>query len=241
MALNTKGISVGGNISKTLEPGNKVVKINNFKLERKSFMEADNGYELILELETKPIPNFTGFAIDPENPEKGNYAGQIGRVKTSKHFYKDITLENGVVINRDDEILKVIKRLCIVIGKPKYLDEAPEVETIEEFVEQLNASKIFKDRYLNICIAGKEFKNNKGFINYEMFLPKGKLGAVAFEALGVVPSKIIQFNQAEHITKLKQTSMDSFDAPDSITNGMEDPDPFNTDALPGAPEFELPE
>ena len=79
MGLSTTDLGTGGNgLPKTISPGNHVLKINMIDLE--DFKFIDGAKHLILHVETEPIAGFEGFALDKDNPEKGHYDGQIGRV-----------------------------------------------------------------------------------------------------------------------------------------------------------------
>ena len=78
MALSTKDVKTGeaGGGLKTITPGQHKLKINSIELKRFSFMEQDQGYYFIMNVETEPIDGFEGFMIDVNDPSKGNYAGK---------------------------------------------------------------------------------------------------------------------------------------------------------------------
>ena len=240
--LSTKDVQTGGGIPKTISPGEHVLKINNVGLSRPSFerIQQEEGYYVVLNVETKPIPDFEGFFIDKENESLGKYEGQVGEVKTSKFYYKDGETKSGVKITRDLEILKQIKNICIATDTVDWFDAADgKYPTIEAFVDGFNKEKPYANKYLKFCVAGKEFSRNNGYIGHDMFLPKLTRGVFAFEAEDAAQSKLMQYNASEHLEKLQQTQVSSFEA------GADEPavagvdDDFPVDPAEEAPEFDL--
>lgn len=234
--LSTKDIKTGGGLPKIIEPGEHIVKINSFELQRHAFMEEAKGYNLVVNVETKPIEGFEGFLINKDNPEEGHYAGQIGQVKTSKFYYRDAVTPSGVVINRDVEILKQLKLLLTACGSLPWFDEADgKYNTIEEFVAALNASKVFTGKYLRTCIAGQEYSKKNNYIAYDLHFAKYDKGKVAYESETAVVSKLIQFDPAVHVTISTQNTVSDFNGdPDSLSDNL-----TNGPDLSQAPSFEL--
>lgn len=237
--LSTKDIKTGGGLPKIIEPGQHVLKINNVKLERHSFMEADQGYYMLIDVETKPIEGFEGFFKDSKDESLGKYDGQIGQVKTNKFYYKDSVTKSGIEIARDTEILKQIKNLCSACGQLAWFDKADGVyQTIEDFVEAFNKEKPFKDIFLKFCIAGKEYNKKNTYIGHDLFLPKVTTkGCLVYEAENAKVSKILPFDEAIHIIPLSETDVAEFDGT-AETTGTELPT-ANSKDLSGAPDFEL--
>jgi hypothetical protein len=235
MSISTKDIVAGsgGGMLKTIQPGTHLLKINNIELKRLPFMEAENGYYLILNVETKPIAGFEGFMIDKDDESKGRYDGQIGQIKTNKYFYKDGKTKGGTVIERDKEILKQLKNICLASEDLKWFDSSAhnKYETIEEFIEGINKSKVFKDKFYNFCVAGKEFERKTGYTGYDLFFPKLTKGRYALELENAEPSKLLEFNEKEHWTKLEPKEVKEFGNDSSSSN--------DGDLLDGAPEFQL--
>jgi hypothetical protein len=66
--LSTKNIQTGGEgVSKTLEPGENLCKINDVSLEEFKFKTG--GYEIMLHLEGEDMgSDFQGFYIDKDRP-----------------------------------------------------------------------------------------------------------------------------------------------------------------------------
>lgn len=209
--LSTKNVNIGGSgsLPKTLNPGNVKAKINSVVLEDHRFKEG--GKQLILHIETEEIGNgFEGFLIDKDNPEAGRYKGQIGRVRTSEYPYVTEETRFGHV-DRDAEILKAVKSLCTAIGATKWFDDQDEKhETIDEFIQAFNSDAPFKDKWLDFCLGGREYTNDAGYTNYDLFLPKFKKGMSPYEAVGTKDSKLIKFDETVHIKKKEAKPVEAF-------------------------------
>lgn len=240
MALGTKDVktSTGGSM-KTIQPGKHTLKINSVELKRFPFMEQENGYYLVLHTETKPEGDgFEGFFIDPNNESLGRYEGMIGQVKTNRYYYKDGTTRGGTAINRDMELLKQFKNLCIAADNEAWFDSVDnKFDTIEAFVEGMNAANPFEGKWFDIIVAGKEYERKNSYVGYDLYLPKLSRGKVAIEAADSAVSKLIEFNADEHWIKMEKKEVENF--------GEGDADPNDTFApeggadVSGAPEFEL--
>ena len=225
--LTTDSVKVGGGMSKTLLPGNESCKINGIEL--KPFTFKPGGYHMIIYLESpdKGI-DFEGFWINKDDESKGRYKGQIGQVKTNYWAYSDGETKGGTPIIRDAEILKTIKGLAIALGIQDSLKafEAKynNLDTIEEYITALNLENPFKDKFMQYCIAGKEYTNKGGYTAYDLYLPK-------FEKTGVPygTSRVLKFDEEKHIVKTKVVIVDEF-APtnDEIPSGIA---PENTDLI----------
>ena len=214
MALSTTDLGKeGGNgLPKTIAPGNLTLKINSVALE--SFQFIAGAYHLILNVETAPIDGFEGFMIDKDNPEAGHYAGQIGRVKASQYAFADGKTKSGVEIQRDRSILIFIQNLCKTIDASDWFtSQDNKHDTIEEFVEAFNTEAPFKDIYLDMCVAGKEYEGKSGYTNYDMWLPKGSKDGYAFCAVG---GKVLQYDEATHLKKLEVKNVESFGEDDDL-------------------------
>lgn len=231
--ISTKDVKTGGGLPKIIEPGNHVLKINAVRLEQREFMESDNGYYLILDTETKPIDGFEGFLIDKDNEDGPRYKGQIGSIKTNRYYYRDGQTKSGIVIKRDMEILKQIKYICIAADCLSWFDEADgKYDTIEEFVEAFNKAGLFKDKWFNFCVGGKEFERKNNYIGHDLFIPKLTRGKVGFEPVDAKPSKVLTFDpdNKDHLIKLDHRVINEFSGGEDI--------PVDDD-LKDAPDFEL--
>jgi len=210
--ISTKNISNGGSISKVLEPGNKVIKINSIKLEEYPY--RDNAYHFVMHCEGQDLgKDFEGFYIDPAKPKTGRYKGQVGNVKAGEWAFSDFITQSGIEISRDEEILKFVKNLCDLFDS-EWLDaQDNKHETIEELVIQFNEDKPFQGAFFNACLCGKEYTNKNGYTNYDIFLPKFTRNGLPFEPEDVDSSisRVYTFDPNEHIRKKKVSKeVDSF-------------------------------
>jgi hypothetical protein len=210
--LNTKDIKTGGGASKTLEPGNQTCKISGVELEE--FKLKEGAYNLILHMEGPDLgPTFEGFFINKDDESLGRHKGAVGKVKAGEWAFADGTTKSGIEVSRDQDILKFLKSLCTALGgnAPKWLtDQDGKHDTIESLVSAFNVDQPYKDKYLNYCLAGKEWKDKKGYTRYELFLPKFSKNGVPFEATTAKPSKVLKYNDADHLKKAKVTEVTEF-------------------------------
>ncbi len=209
--LNTKDIKTGGGgVSKTLQPGNQQCKINGVELEEFKFKPG--AFHIILHMEGPDLgKDFEGFHINKDNESLGRHKGAVGKVKAGEWAFTDSVTPKGVEISRDQEILKFLKTLCTALGTLKWLDDQDNKhDTIESLVKAFNVDQPFKDKYLNYCIGGKEYKNKQGYTNYDLFLPKFSKAGSPFEALDAKPSKILKYNDADFLRKAKVTEVPEF-------------------------------
>ena len=212
--LNTKDIpeSGGGGLPKTLSPGIHKVKINIVELEDFKF-KPDSLY-LLLHVEGEPIgDDFEGFAIDKDDATKGHHKGQIGRVKSDQWAYADGTTKSGIEISRDMEILKFIKNLCTELNCMDWLqNQDGKHATIQSLIEAFNNDAPFKDIWLNMCLAGKEYKNKNGYDAYDLFLPRYSKTGAPFEGIGKAKSNLVTYDPSVHIKKKNVESVNSFES-----------------------------
>lgn len=209
--ISTKDLksSEGTSLPKVIGPGNTEVKINSITLEAPVYDK--NAYNLVMNVETRPIIGFEGFYIDKNNPEKGRYEGQVGKVKTSEYAYKDGTTKTGISVSRDMDILKALQNICRVVDKLNWMDENDSKhETIEDYVTAFNNDAPFKDVFVRMCVGGKEYLNKEGYTNYDMFLVRNQRGAYNMENANVADSKLIKFESDLHIKKKKVENVESF-------------------------------
>lgn len=207
--LSTKEIKTSNGNSPILKPGNHVVKINGIYLSVPPY--NSDAYDLVIDVESEPVGgDFKGFLVDSNNENGPRYKGQVARVNSQRYTFADTVLKNGNEINRDQEILKMLVKMAEALGLRESLDQIT-AGNIEEFVKKSN--RVFKNgQYFNICIAGREWENSQGYINYNLFLPKFNKNKVALENLDVdvEDSKLIKFDEEEHIIKIKTKTVSSF-------------------------------
>lgn len=197
----------GSAISKVIQPGNVVAKVVDIKLEVPPY--DANALTLVLLMETKEIedPSFVGLPIDKDNPELGNFKGQIARVQTSGFSYTDYTNKEGQVTPKEQQIFKWIWNFAKEIGVSQTLvDHNIEGETIHDYLENAKQFLVSTDRYINFCIAGAEYEKN-GYTQYRLFLAKPEKGKSPYvlynEDETILPERLIKFNEALHIKKKK--------------------------------------
>ena len=215
MALSVEGLTSGsGNgLPKTITPGNNRVKINNIYLE--DFTYIENAKHFMINVETEPIADFQGFMLDKENPDAGHHLGQVGRVKGSQYAFADGTTKSGVQIYRDKSILIFLQNLCNALDINDWFQEQNNAhETIEDFVDAFNKTAPFKDIYLDVCIAGKEYVSNGGYTNYDMWFPKAEGGKYAYGSID--SPKILTYNENVHLKKLEVKNVEDFGNPNGL-------------------------
>ncbi len=208
--ITTKNITSGGGTPKVIQPGVIECKINSITLDKVPYKEG--AYNISLNVESQPMgSDFEGFLIDKDNPDGGRYEGQIGRVRFSEWPYSDGETKTGIKISRDTEIVKAIQTICKETSSTNWLEAQDNLhETIEEFVMAFNNDKPFKDKFVKVCVAGKEYMNKAGYINFDLYLPRAGRGQVSIESLGKESGKLIAFDSEAHIKKAKTESVTSF-------------------------------
>lgn len=221
MALSTKDVKTGeGGLPKTIKPGEVTAEILKVRLDQPAFLKKEDGYFIVLELMSpKPTDDFEGFLIDKDNPDGPRYEGPVGRVKSSRWSYRDGKTKGGVEISRDKEIMKFIKNLCEESGKKamKWWNDSDEkYNTIEDFIEAFNNDAPFKGQQLNFCICGREYCNQEGFVNHDLYLPKFSKEGVPFEAISKAKKRLLSFNEEEHVEKAEPQEVEKFDNGQSV-------------------------
>ena len=207
--ISTKDVqATSSSPKKTLSPGEHTVKINSIGLESVSYKEG--AYHLILNVEGPSMgTEFEGFLVDKDKPNGPRYKGQIGKVKFGFYPFSDGETKTGIKISRDLSILRAVQQLCIAGSKLEWFEEADgKFATIEEFVKGANVV-IADGTLFNMCINGKEYEKN-GYINYDLFLPKSSKEAYAMESASAATSRLIPYNPALHIKKVKVENVESF-------------------------------
>jgi len=213
--ISTKNIKENGSsssVAKTLSPGNANVKIYNIRLEATPYNKE--AFNIILDVEGPALgDDFEGFYIDKDNPGLGRHEGQVGRVKLTEYPFADATTPKGNVIVRDEEILKAVKNLCKETGSLAWLESQDEKhDTVDSLVNQFNQDKPFANKFLRVCIAGKEYQNKAGYTNHDLYFPKWSKDGIAYESASIdeVKSKVVKFNTEVHIKKSKTVEVKTF-------------------------------
>jgi hypothetical protein len=214
-------------ISKVLEPGNHIVTINSIKLEAPPYNK--DAYSIVLGLEGPDMgEGFEGFFINKEDESLGRHKGQVAFVKMSQYAYADGTTKTGIKIDRNMELVRALKNLCSATGCSDWLEaENNKHETIESLFEKFASDKPFAGSTIRCCIAGKEYQNNKGYTNFDLFFAKPGRGQYAYESATtpVAVSKVIEFNPDTHIIRKKVEAVTSF-GDNSVTTSSSVGDDF---------------
>lgn len=199
-----------------IEAGNQKVKINTITFDQTPW--SKDAYNIVLHVESEPIGgDFEGFLIDKDNPSKGRYEGQVGRVRLSKYVFENGTTKSGREKNRDQDVLKAMNSLAVAMDLKSDLDQ---VEAEDIFVFMDACDKIFSNsEYVNMCIGGREWENKDGYINLDMFLVPYEKGKVPVERDGVENSRLIQFDESKHIQKIKKRDVDGFESDSPFDGG----------------------
>ena len=210
MGLSTKDLvneNNGGGMAKTIAPGNHTLRINSVVLE--DFQFIDGAKHLVLNVETEPIEGFEGFLIDKDDESKGKYKGQIGRVKASQYAFADGQTKSGIKIQRDRSLMMFLANLSKATGIMKWFEEQDnKFNTIEDFVKNFSNNAPLKDKYLDFCIAGKEYENKSGYTAYDMWLPKAENNKYAYGEEG--SERILKYDEAKYLKKLEVKPVDNF-------------------------------
>jgi hypothetical protein len=210
MGLSTKDLvneNNGGGMAKTIAPGNHTLRINSVVLE--DFQFIDGAKHLILNVETEPIEGFEGFLIDKDDESKGKYKGQIGRVKASQYAFADGQTKSGIKIQRDRSLMMFLANLSKATGIMKWFEEQDnKFNTIEDFVRNFSDNAPLKDKYLDFCVAGKEYENKSGYTAYDMWLPKAENNKYAYGEEG--SDRILKYDEAKYLKKLEVKPVDNF-------------------------------
>jgi len=214
MGLSTTDLGSGSGMPKTIAPGNHVLKINSINLE--DFRFIDGAKHLILNVETEPIEGFEGFMIDKDDASKGNYAGQIGRIKASQYAFADGETKTGVKIQGDRSIMIFLQNLCKTMDIMDWFKaQDNKHDTIEDFVNAFNKTAPYKNIYLSFCVAGKEYVRKTGYTNYDLHLPKADKAKYAFG--NVDSDKVIIYDEKLHLNKADSTPVKNFGKDDDFS------------------------
>jgi hypothetical protein len=227
MALSTTDLGTGGSgMAKTIAPGNHTLKINSIELEDFRFIEGAK--HLIMHVETEPIEGFEGFWIDKDDESQGRYDGQIGRIKASQYAFADGETKSGIKIQRDRSVMIFLQNLCNTLGINEWFrNQDGKHETIEDFVNAFSKTADYKDKFLEFCVAGKEYESKSGYTNYDMWLPKAENKKYAMAE--VETDKVMTYDEAKHLRKIEVKDVKGFGDDDSLFNPGKTSSDFSLD------------
>lgn len=218
--LSTKNIPAGGDgVSKTLEPGIVLAKINSVSLDE--FQFKPGAYHIVLHLEGEEQgESFEGFYYDKDRPELGRHKGKIGNVKATEWAFADGETKGGTPVSRDMEMLRWLKQFCIATESMAWFDAQDEKhDTIESFFKAFNEQKPYNGKFYAFCIGGKEYTNRGGYTAYDLFLPKFTKEGAPVGIDDASPSKLLKFKPEDHIKKKKAEPVNEFGT-DNSTPGI---------------------
>lgn len=227
MALSTTDLGTGGSgMAKTIAPGNHTLKINSIELEDFRFIEGAK--HLILHVETEPIDDFEGFWIDKDDESQGRYDGQIGRIKASQYAFADGETKSGIKIQRDRSVMIFLQNLCNTLGINEWFrNQDGKHETIEDFVNAFSKEADYKGKFLEFCVAGKEYESKSGYTNYDMWLPKAENKKYAMAE--VEAGKVMTYDEAKHLKKIEVKDVKSFGDDETLFNPGKTSSDFSLD------------
>jgi len=211
--LSTADVKTGGDFTpKNIEPGNVKAKIFKVELDQPDFLIKDKGYFLVLHMETeKPNPEFVGFHTVFGDESSPTFEGQTGKVKASRWAFKDSKTPKGVEIWRDDEMMKFMKNLCEAVGCNDWWKKVDnKYDTIEDFITAFNDDAPFKDKWVNWCIAGRQYTKANGYKGWDLHLPKFSSMGVPMENLDSVKKTLLVFDKADHTEITKPKAVEDF-------------------------------
>jgi hypothetical protein len=227
MALSTTDLGAAGSgLPKTITPGNHVLKINSIELE--DFKFIDGAYHLMMHVETQPIEGFEGFMIDKDDESKGRYTGQIGRVKASQYAFADGETKTGIKIQRDRSILIFLRTLAHTLELDSwFVEQDGQHDTIEDFVNAFSKDADYKGKFLEFCVAGKEYESKSGYTNYDMWLPKAENKKYAMAE--VESGKVMTYEESKHLKKIEVKDVKGFGDDDSMFGSSKTSSDFSLD------------
>ena len=100
-------------------------------------------------------------------------------------------------------------------------------DTIQDFIDAFNMSAPIKDKFLEFCLAGKEYVGKTGYTNYDMWLPKAENGKYAFGDID--EGKVITYNEAKHLKKLETKEVSNFGDDDGFDTPSKSSSDFSLD------------
>lgn len=223
---------------KGIIPGNYKAKINKFELWEEHWRQ-DNGLFLVLRMETtKPTPDFEGYPINSEEPDGPKHDGLVGNVKFSTYAYKTkYDSRKGKEVERDVAMLEDLLRLCVELDCVEWFKEAQgKYDTIEEWIEAFNNAAPYKDKYLEVCIAGEQYFDKEGKLrtglHFAKYEKEGTKYISAYKSM-LSPKKIVQFDEAKHYKKVEAPVVENFDSASDTEEMPEisiDDMPFDVDS-----------
>lgn len=212
--LSTKNVKTAADFTpKNLEPGNVKARMLDIVLDQPDFLKKDDAYFVVMNLEgEKPSEDFVGFHTVFGDESSPTFEGPTAKVKASKWSYRTSTTKKGVVIDRDEEIMKFLKNLCEALGCVDWWNAVDnKYETIQDFVTAFNKEKPFAGIWANWCIGGRQYTKPNGYKGWDLHLPKFSKDGIPFEAVDVANSRLAIFNYDAHTEITEAKPVDDFE------------------------------
>lgn len=198
---NVKESAGSGKAPLKIQPGNNTVKIHSLSLKEGYNFQQNRGYHIVLNVESAPMgEGFEGFLVDQNNPSGPRYLGQVGNVKLQYHAFEDGVTKTGATKNRDNDMLSAVVRLANALDCRQELDDTIDAAAISKIEELIPvATQVFRGKWLDVCLAGRGYKDKNGYTAYELFFPYPKAGKLPYEAKGSNSGNLIVFDANNNI------------------------------------------
>lgn len=215
---------VQGGASPFLAPGQHTVRMLDMVLELAPFKSRDgeDNYFLRLTVEGPKIEDlgFKGWKIDPENPDLGEYEGQIGTLN-----HGPFAFSNFKTTDWDEQVFNWVCDYANYVGKLEKIRAIKE-EDIYSFIQKVKPILCDPEEWILLTIAGKEYTNKKGFSSYRLFIPKDqdqriKRGfAASTQTQEILDKKFLSYDPAKHLTalppKVDAPTVENFEGKDEL-------------------------
>jgi hypothetical protein len=110
-----------------------------------------------------------------------------------------------------------LQNLCNTLGINEWFrNQDGKHETIEDFVNAFSKEADYKGKFLEFCVAGKEYESKSGYTNYDMWLPKSENKKYAMAE--VEAGKVMTYEEAKHLKKLEVKDVKGFGDDDTLFN-----------------------
>jgi len=121
-----------------------------------------------------------------------------------------------------------LKNLSTALGITDWFTEQDnQHETIEDFVRAFNETAPYQDKYLHVCLAGKEYENRSGYIAYDCWLAKAENKKYGYSPTA---DNVLTYNESKHLRKIENKPVSSFgNDDDDLSIPMKTSSDFNLD------------
>ena len=225
--------SAGNYVSKIINPGTHILRILDIEFDIPSY--DPSALSLVFLCETQPVGGeFEGLDVDKNNPSKGKYQGQIGKIKSgrypfSEYKFQDRTSGSEKVVERDPQIFNWLMKMATQLNIfDQIKNSGIQSSEITDYINKIKP--FFIGKWAMFTVAGQEyFTEGYTSANYRLFFPKPDYKKQLFpiSALKDAEGKVIKllpFNEAEHIVPAKK---EDAQANENVTGFSPNPSGFN--------------